>query len=93
MTSTNGGVRMRQQRRGNLLRTQEHRPARALGLIARCLSRRAAGPSWRGGYSAPPAMLTIQMTPKRSTSMPNTSPHICFSRGIVTVAPSESLSQ
>ena len=38
-------------------------------------------------------MFTIQWTPKRSTHMPNSSPHICFSNGTVTVPPSESFSQ
>ncbi len=38
-------------------------------------------------------MLTIQAMPNWSVHMPNSSPHICFSRGIVTVPPPESLSQ
>ena len=38
-------------------------------------------------------MLTIQATPNRSTHMPNSSPHICFSRGTDTVPPSDSFSQ
>ena len=37
------------------------------------------------------AMLTIQAMPNRSVHMPNSSPHICFSSGIVTVPPSDSL--
>ena len=41
----------------------------------------------------PVPMLTIQGMPNRSVSMPNSSPHICFSSGIVTVPPSDSLSQ
>ena len=36
---------------------------------------------------------TIQGTPNRSVHMPNRSPHICFSNGMVTVPPSASLSQ
>jgi hypothetical protein len=36
---------------------------------------------------------TIQGTPNLSVHMPNMSPHICFSNGIVTLPPSESLSQ
>jgi hypothetical protein len=36
---------------------------------------------------------TIQGTPNLSVHMPNRSPHICFSNGMVTVPPSESLSQ
>jgi hypothetical protein len=36
---------------------------------------------------------TIQGTPNLSVHMPNRSPHICFSKGIVTVPLSESLSQ
>jgi hypothetical protein len=38
-------------------------------------------------------MLTIQGMPNRSVHMPNSSPHICFSRGMVTVPPSDSFSQ
>ena len=38
-------------------------------------------------------MLTIQGMPNRSTHMPNSSPHICFSRGMVTVPPSDSFDQ
>ena len=38
-------------------------------------------------------MLTIHWTPNWSTHMPNSSPHICFSRGTVTVPPSDSCSQ
>ena len=38
-------------------------------------------------------MLTIQVMPNRSTHMPNSSPHICFSSGTVTVPPSDSLLQ
>src|SRR5215210_6444977 len=38
-------------------------------------------------------MLTIHGIPNRSTHMPNSSPHICFSSGNETVPPSESLSQ
>lgn len=37
--------------------------------------------------------LTIQGMPNLSTSAPNSSPHICFSNGTVTVAPSLSCSQ
>ena len=36
---------------------------------------------------------TIQGTPNLSVHMPKTSPHICFSNGMVTLPPSESLSQ
>ena len=36
---------------------------------------------------------TIHGMPKRSVSMPNSSPHICFSSGIVILAPSLSPSQ
>jgi hypothetical protein len=36
---------------------------------------------------------TIHGTPNLSVHMPKRSPHICFSKGIVTVPPSESLSQ
>ena len=38
-------------------------------------------------------MLTIHAMPNRSMHMPNSSPHICFSKGTVTVPPSESLAQ
>jgi hypothetical protein len=38
-------------------------------------------------------MFTIQGMPNRSTHMPNSSPHICLSRGIVTVPPSDSFCQ
>ena len=38
-------------------------------------------------------MLTIQGMPNRSTHMPNSSPHICFSKGTDTVPPSDSFSQ
>src|SRR5205823_13322909 len=38
-------------------------------------------------------MLTIQGMPNWSTHMPNSSPHICFSMGSVTVPPADSLSQ
>ncbi len=38
-------------------------------------------------------MSTIQMMPNWSTHMPNSSPHICFSRGTDTVPPAESFSQ
>ena len=38
-------------------------------------------------------MLTIQLMPNRSTHMPNSSPHICFSRGTDTLPPSESFAQ
>ena len=38
-------------------------------------------------------MLTIQGMPNLSVHMPNSSPHICFSRGMVTVPPSDSFSQ
>ncbi len=38
-------------------------------------------------------MFTIQGMPNRSMHMPNTSPHICFSKGIVTVPPSDSFCQ
>lgn len=37
--------------------------------------------------------LTIHVIPNLSAHMPNTSPHICFSRGTDTVPPSDSLSQ
>jgi hypothetical protein len=48
--------------------------------------------SWRGGQDCW-VTLTIQGTPNLSVHMPNSSPHICFSRGMVTVPPSESFSQ
>jgi hypothetical protein len=38
-------------------------------------------------------MLTIQGMPNWSTHMPNSSPHICFSKGTDTVPPSDSFSQ
>ena len=38
-------------------------------------------------------MLTIQVMPNRSTHIPNSSPHICFSSGTDTVPPSDSLLQ
>jgi len=38
-------------------------------------------------------MLTIQVMPNWSTQEPNSSPHICFSRGTETVPPSDSCSQ
>ncbi len=40
------------------------------------------------GYAAPPPMLTSQPMPNLSVTMPNSSPHTCFSRGMVTVPPS-----
>ncbi len=40
-----------------------------------------------------PTMSTIQLMPNRSVTMPKMSPHICFSSGIVTSPPSDSLSQ
>jgi len=40
-----------------------------------------------------PAMLTSQPTPYLSVSCPNSSPHICFSSGVLTVAPSDSFSK
>ena len=40
-----------------------------------------------------PEMLTIQSTPNWSVTMPNSSPHICFSSGMVTVPAPESFSQ
>jgi hypothetical protein len=49
--------------------------------------------SWRGGQDCCWVTLTIQGTPNLSVHMPNSSPHICFSRGMVTVPPSESFSQ
>lgn len=38
-------------------------------------------------------MLTIQATPNWSSHMPNSSPHICFSRGTDTLPLPDSLSQ
>jgi hypothetical protein len=38
-------------------------------------------------------MLTIHGMPNRSMHMPNSSPHISFSKGIVTLPPSDSYSQ
>jgi hypothetical protein len=38
-------------------------------------------------------MFTIQGMPNRSTHIPNSSPHICFSSGIVTVPPSDNVCQ
>ena len=38
-------------------------------------------------------MLTIQGMPNLSTHIPNSSPHICFSKGTDTVPPSDSFSQ
>ncbi len=38
-------------------------------------------------------MLTIHAMPNRSMHMPNTSPHICFSSGTVTLPPSDSFPQ
>jgi hypothetical protein len=49
--------------------------------------------SWRGGQDCCWVTLTIQGMPNLSVHMPNSSPHICFSRGMVTVPPSESFSQ
>lgn len=43
--------------------------------------------------SADPLMLTIHVTPKRSSHMPNSSPHICFSIGTDTLPRSQSFSQ
>jgi hypothetical protein len=50
-------------------------------------NREAARQAW--GW----VMFTIQGMPNRSRHMPNSSPHICFSRGIVTVPPSDSFCQ
>ena len=78
------------------------------GLVGRrARAHRRLGPSlpgWPGGGAAgrvtvpgpqPWAwvMLTIQGMPNLSVHMPNSSPHICFSRGMVTVPPSDSFSQ
>ncbi len=52
--------------------------------------------SGTGGSSAAQLsvlMLTIHGTPKRSVHMPNTSPHICLSRGTDTEPPSDNFSQ
>ncbi len=38
-------------------------------------------------------MFTIHEMPNGSTHMPNSSPHICFSSGMTTLPPFESLSQ
>jgi hypothetical protein len=38
-------------------------------------------------------MLTIHWIPNRSTHMPNSSPHICYSMGMVTSPPSDCFSQ
>jgi hypothetical protein len=39
------------------------------------------------------SMSTIQLMPNLSTQAPNSSPHICFSKGTLTVPPSDSFSQ
>jgi len=44
-------------------------------------------------YAGEPAMFTTQLTPNLSLHMPKVSPRGALSRGAVTVAPSESLSQ
>lgn len=43
--------------------------------------------------SAGTAMLNIQGTPNLSMNMPYSSPHICFSSGVMTLAPSDSPAQ
>src|SRR5690348_1498467 len=40
-----------------------------------------------------PATFTIQLTPNRSVHMPNSSPHICLAKGIMTVPLVDSFSQ
>jgi hypothetical protein len=64
-------------------------PAVRRNVTARCdtcrLTSRASGFLAGCRYSAEPAMLTIQGTPNWSMHMPNSSPHICFSSGMVTV--------
>lgn len=60
----------------------------------RCWVPRVAGPGERpGGRDQPtaPLMLTSQVTPKRSVTMPNVSPHGAFVRGsMIVFAPSAS---
>jgi hypothetical protein len=50
-------------------------------------------PSQSSTYDCGWTTSTIHGTPNLSVHMPNRSPHICFSKGMVTVPPSESLSQ
>ena len=75
--------------RGPALQTgtqaQSGRPAAGRRLLLRRLIPRGQARGW--------VMLTIHGIPNRSVTMPNSSPHICFSRGIVTLPPSDSLSQ
>ena len=95
MTSTNGGVRIRQVCREKF-RTRSLPTRSGSGthrFRRRCYPARLFRCQERLAQEALPAMLTIQPMPKRSTSIPNSSPHICFSSGTVTVAPSPSLSQ
>ncbi len=50
----------------------------------------APNPDWSDEAGAV-AMLTTQAMPNRSTHMPNSSAHICVSRGTVTVPPPSKL--
>jgi len=59
------------------------------GRLAHPTIRYPASPRQACGW----AMLTIQGMSNRSTHMPNSSPHICFSSGTDTVPPSDSFSQ
>ncbi len=54
---------------------------------------RAAARAGTGPYACGWPMLTSQVTPNLSVHMPNSSPQSCFRIGIVTVPPSDSLSQ
>jgi hypothetical protein len=90
------GTHPRLEGDGRLVRTMRfRRPGRARGRPARAGGRRPRLVRLEGrlGQACDWVMLTIQGTPNRSTHMPNSSPHICFSRGMVTVPPSESFSQ
>jgi hypothetical protein len=63
---------------------REHKVVRARGPGA-VLAALDQATARAGGRRQPWATAsTIQGTPKRSTHMPNSSPHICFSNGMVT---------
>lgn len=59
----------------------------------RTLGRTGGAPRGRAGQPCDWPMFTIHAMPNRSTHMPNSSPHICVSRGTDTAPLSESFSQ
>ena len=76
-------------------RTPWTRPASATCAWCRHspVARSSTAPSWADGAGQPWTMLTIQPMPNLSWHWPNSSPHICFSSGTLTVPLSDSLAQ